>query len=37
MIQLPPAPSAQPDGYVDDPAAYHLIGGQPVFLVEDGV
>jgi hypothetical protein len=35
-IQLPPAPSAQPDGQVDDPAAYHVIGGQPAFLVENG-
>jgi hypothetical protein len=34
-IQVPPASAEQPDGQVDDPAAYHLIGGQPLFLVED--
>jgi hypothetical protein len=36
-IRLSPASPIQPDGQVEDPSAYHLIGGMPVFLIEDDV
>jgi hypothetical protein len=36
-FQLAPAAARQVGGEVDDPSAYHVIGGRPVFLIEHGV
>lgn len=36
-FQLPPASASQPTADVNDPTAYHVIGGAPVFLIEEGV